>query len=54
VADQEGRMYGGHFFPDGTPVYVTFELCIHEFLEIEHFMNLDEASGIPLIEVKQD
>ena len=53
VVTPEGRLYGGHFFPGGNPVYATFEVHIQELLNVEFKLEMDPAVQLSLIEPKQ-
>jgi predicted DNA-binding protein with PD1-like motif len=52
LVTQDGRLYGGHFFPGGNSVYATFELHIQEVLGVEFKLEMDEEVELPLIEPK--
>ena len=52
LVNQDGRLYGGHFFPGGNSVYATFEVHIQEILGVEFKLEMDEAVELPLIEPK--
>jgi predicted DNA-binding protein with PD1-like motif len=52
VTTGDGRLYGGHFFPGGNPVYATFEVHIQEILGVKFILEMDEAVTLPLIEPK--
>jgi predicted DNA-binding protein with PD1-like motif len=49
----EGEVRGGHFFAGGNPVFATFEVVIHEILEVEQVWQKDEEAGVYLIEAVQ-
>lgn len=51
LVDEEGRLYGGHFFPSGNIVYATFEVHIQEILGVEFQIEQDEEVEIPLIKL---
>jgi predicted DNA-binding protein with PD1-like motif len=53
VTTQDGRLYGGHFFPVGNIVYATFEVHIQEVLGVEFKLEMDAEVEVPLIEPKE-
>lgn len=53
LVDEEGRLYGGHFFPGGNVVYATFEVHLQEILEVEFQVEQDEEVEIPLIKPRE-
>jgi predicted DNA-binding protein with PD1-like motif len=53
VSDLKGRIYGGHFFPGGNPIYITCEVMIQEILDVEHPLIMNEVAKVPLMEVRQ-
>lgn len=50
ITTQNGRLYGGHFFPGGNTVYATFEVHIQEVLGVEFKLEMDAEVELPLIE----
>jgi predicted DNA-binding protein with PD1-like motif len=36
LADLDGRLWGGHFYDGNNPVFSTFEVVIHEILDLRH------------------
>jgi hypothetical protein len=52
LVDEQGRLYGGHFFPEGNIVYATFEVHIQELLDVEFQLEQDEEVEIPLVKLK--
>ena len=50
LTTQDGRLYGGHFFPGGNPVYATFEVHIQEILGVNFSLDMDDEVELPLIE----
>lgn len=53
LVDEEGRLYGGHFFPGGNIVYATFEVHLQEILGVDFQIEQDEEVEIPLIKLKE-
>ena len=52
VVTPEGQLYGGHFFPGGSPVFATFEVHLQEVLNVEFTFEMDQDVQLPLIEPK--
>jgi uncharacterized protein len=52
LVDEDGRLYGGHFFPEDNIVYATFEVHIQELLDVEFQLKQDEEVEIPLVKLK--
>ena len=52
VTTPDGRLFGGHFFPGGNPVYATFEVHIQEILGVAFTREMDAEVEVPLIEPK--
>jgi predicted DNA-binding protein with PD1-like motif len=49
LVTSDGQVMGGHFFPGGNPVLITFEVAIQEILDLEHLWHWEEESGIFLV-----
>jgi predicted DNA-binding protein with PD1-like motif len=49
VADLDGRLWGGHFHDGNNPVFSTFEVVIHEILDVRHTKIWDDESETKLL-----
>lgn len=49
LADLEGRLWGGHFHEGNNPVFSTFEVVLHEILDVRHTKIWDDESETTLL-----
>jgi len=49
LSDLDGRLWGGHFHDGNNPVFSTFEVVIHEILDVRHTRIWDDESETKLI-----
>ncbi len=49
LVDWDGKMWGGHFYDGGNPVFSTFEIVIQEIAGVRHTKIWDDESGTKLL-----